>query len=598
MTLEDLYYDDIITTRTYNACKGEGMSTAKDVFEYFKTKGSFRNLRNCGKKSYNELREVCEIFQRNNEESTDVILEEIESNNGMSDILSTTIQEIYESDEISVRTYNVCYYNDLLTIKDIVNYFGKNSGFHLLRNCGLKTRTELHSIYQKAAPFLYQNTNDNINKEFVPTEFNRTEREIATNIIRFEFESLSVRTQNVLNRYLDGNLSFNNIEKNVLLVSNKKLFELDNLGQKSWQELINFKEKIQSLISDLKTVNNDQELMNLKNSYFLKTKFSSILIPEDILNSQSLFKIIHYLINENFFDSSNENFILKHCLQVFVGIPRYNLTEAAEKLNITRERVRQIRETLIDKLVEKFAFVGNIYDRYVLKLREESTDNFLFINNEDVDIINLKNCTNFTAEFILFIIYLSTDDHYKIVGDINDVLLVKDFKRRGCFNWKNFYLLDKDLSHKFKTEKFVEDIEKRINERLNDDYSLIFKSYLSNFVYDSDFTTLERILPFAEFILNREFDLFLDSEDRITFKRNTFKQVYEYSFEALEEIGGPATVSEIYLKVKELYPHYETSEAGIRASMKRKDGFVSVSRTSTFGLKKWEKELLGFKGTR
>lgn len=92
--------------------------------------------------------------------------------------------------------------------------------------------------------------------------------------------------------------------------------------------------------------------------------------------------------------------------------------------------------------------------------------------------------------------------------------------------------------------------------------------------------------------------MFLDSEDRITFKRNTFKQVYEYSFEALEEIGGPATVSEIYLKVKELYPHYETSEAGIRASMKRKDGFVSVSRTSTFGLKKWEKELLGFKGTR
>lgn len=45
-----------------------------------------------------------------------------------------------------------------------------------------------------------------------------------------------------------------------------------------------------------------------------------------------------------------------------------------------------------------------------------------------------------------------------------------------------------------------------------------------------------------------------------------------------------------------LNPNYETDEGSLRASMLRKNGFVSIGRTSVYGLKKWEKEIDNFKG--
>ena len=96
--------------------------------------------------------------------------------------------------------------------------------------------------------------------------------------------------------------------------------------------------------------------------------------------------------------------------------------------------------------------------------------------------------------------------------------------------------------------------------------------------------------------MNDEFSLYLDLDDNIIFKRNTIKQAFEYSYEALEVLGKPSKVEEITQKIIELHPNYETDENKVRASMKRNNGFVPIGRTSTFGLKKWEIELEDFKG--
>lgn len=55
----------------------------------------------------------------------------------------TTIHELYEMDLLSVRTFNVCKYSDLLVLKDIYAFYQKNGSFKKIRNCGQKSDDEL-----------------------------------------------------------------------------------------------------------------------------------------------------------------------------------------------------------------------------------------------------------------------------------------------------------------------------------------------------------------------------------------------------------------------------------------------------------------------
>jgi hypothetical protein len=140
------------------------------------------------------------------------------------------------------------------------------------------------------------------------------------------------------------------------------------------------------------------------------------------------------------------------------------------------------------------------------------------------------------------------------------------------------------------------DISERLDERLEETYSFSFKSYLSNFLINDNLEILNSIMEIAEKIVNQEFEIYIDLEDNIIFKRNSSKSGFEYSYEALQELGRPSKVNEITQKIIELHPNYETDDAKVRATLKRINGFVPIGRKSIFGLKKWEEELENFKG--
>src|SRR5690606_41088808 len=60
-----------------------------------------------------------------------------------------TIDEIYKKEEISVRSYHVCKYNELHSVSDLKKYYHKNKSFDKLRNCGTKSNEELINICNK-----------------------------------------------------------------------------------------------------------------------------------------------------------------------------------------------------------------------------------------------------------------------------------------------------------------------------------------------------------------------------------------------------------------------------------------------------------------
>ena len=215
---------------------------------------------------------------------------------------------------------------------------------------------------------------------------------------------------------------------------------------------------------------------------------------------------------------------------------------------------------------------------------------FIIITDELVFEINEKEKNTFNHLFINLIFSILYENSLKLVGNIDSVAYNSAKARSVQHSWYSTYLINNELFNLFDFEAFVNDVDRRLSERIEEDYSFHFETYLYKFLKVEYSEELMRIIPVTEHILFNEFEISVDILDNIVFKRNTIKQVYGYAYEALEALGEPSKVSDICKKVIEIYPDYNTDESSIRAAMQRKRGFISFGRTSTYGLKEWEEE--------
>ena len=90
-------------------------------------------------------------------------------------------------------------------------------------------------------------------------------------------------------------------------------------------------------------------------------------------------------------------------------------------------------------------------------------------------------------------------------------------------------------------------------------------------------------------ILFNEFELRIDINDYIIFKRNTKKQVIDYVIDVLKESNRPLTVYEIFDIVNKQNPSITKSAEALRGSCQRDMNLIYFGRSSTYGLKVWEK---------
>ncbi|WP_083777998.1 helicase associated domain-containing protein [Leeuwenhoekiella blandensis] len=353
---------------------------------------------------------------------------------------------------------------------------------------------------------------------------------------------------------------------------------------------------IKKVILEVSQTRDENYLIALKNRFLIQRTFDIPLVPREILESESIFQLTDFLFNQNAFFDETQTVIVKRALKLFNNQKELTLDEIAEQVDLSRERVRQIRKIGLESLFNKLLFISNFNDDLFQKYSIDVESMYIEIDTDILNKINQSNNTNFSREFITFILSAYLKDSFSLVGNYEDVLQPKYFNSRNRHNWNNFYLIKKELSLEFDFTSFTNDISKRLSDRIEESYSFNFKSYLSKFLLNNYIDFLELLFPICEKIINEEFEIYLDLEENINFKRNTTRQAHEYAFEALEHLGKPSKVKEIFEKVIELHPNYDTEEVKIRVSMKRKNGFVPIGRKSVFGLKKWESELDNFKG--
>ena len=188
--------------------------------------------------------------------------------------------------------------------------------------------------------------------------------------------------KSTLNRHLEyliSNLSVraqNGLEKVSLSLNPKEIFEkifsdtfqfkrIQNIGDGTVDELNKMKSKVSHFIEVLRTIENEQ-LSKEYAKLIVKTSFANLPIDfeqklDTIFDSNGkikLFSLIKLLLDSDQLLSTNEKRIFSLSYSDF-NFEKETLESIGTELQLTRERVRQIKTRLEDNIKDHFLFITN-----------------------------------------------------------------------------------------------------------------------------------------------------------------------------------------------------------------------------------------------
>ena len=509
-----------------------------------------------------------------------------------------SLKELTELENLSVRSSNVCEWNGLNDLQGILNYFWDNNNFFGLRNCGQKSNTELIELCQKYEDFA---TKPKIVKPENPIEnlidnLTARQRKILNNLIESQVINLSVRSLNAIEKLSDSSLTIRGL-KEILIDPKYNLRKIKNIGEKSVNELAQFFKEVREQIEIVHLFENDDELtIELFNTY-LRRKFC--LKPENIVkiwnnydseNGLPVFKTIDTLISSGYIFNDNEQEIFNRGFNFWNDSSPEKLEDIASDIRLTRERTRQIRKKLLDEFDLKFAFLQGLeFD--AINLYGLNTDSDIIIVNESlIDEIQQKENVSYNNVFVTKILSIIFNKSHAVVGNIES-LTFNIVKYKGVDSrWNSIYLIKKELKESYDFESLVIDVKRRLSERIEEDYSFHFETYLTAFQQNGVEIDYFVITQIAEHIIFNEFEISIDTYDQITFGRNTKKQVIEYVYDILKEKNEPLDIYQIYETLISKHPNVTKSAEALRGSCQRDSNLIFFGRSSTYGLRIWEKD--------
>ncbi|PIP54867.1 MAG: hypothetical protein COX07_02980 [Bacteroidetes bacterium CG23_combo_of_CG06-09_8_20_14_all_32_9] len=519
---------------------------------------------------------------------------------------NTSLTELKRIENISVRSFNICWYFNLRTVGDLLSFFEKKRTFITLKNCGIKSEAELVAICKKYKNYLkYMKTPEKDIDEFFVKIHNLTiqQESILNNLIVIKLRNLSTRAFNALIKYLDNDITITSFYKRIFSHINFSFYNIKNVGVGTVPELIKLQKEILELINSILSFRTEQELIKecfhsiLIKYYQIQTNhYSEITSIFSKIGKFPIFKTLQILIDNDYIFNKEIKIIFKFCMNYFNKGNFSKLINQAKILNLSRERVRQKRKFLYENFSNYFVILKDIDIRQTYLYDIDLNQPYIAIDNELVENINKTEDVNFNLLFINKMLSVVTQKTHSLIG--NERYKVLHIRKRFMHNWNETYLISNKLSNIFDFTQFVEDLEKHLKGKIRETYWLNFNQYLLQFYKSKSILKINLISEICEKILFREFSLVLDSKKNILFKRNTLKTLPDYIIELLEKKGHPLTVYEMFNILKKQIPERCKSIEVVRSSYHRiaKDKIMCFGRTSTYGLKEWEKTNRNIKG--
>ena len=495
------------------------------------------------------------------------------------------LAQLAEIEQMSVRAYNVCNVAGLQTLEAILDHYRRVGTFAKLRNAGRLTEEELVGICTKyesrETPALIEEqlqTEPELNwGELTPTQMTAIERYFLMRL-----DALSVRAQGLL-KYIVPRIDTSAAAFAEFFGERKhrQPGSFQNVGRVTITELVTLRDDLVQLARTVRDGLAEQAIFSQFVEQWVKEfgfEESELLHYRQgfIVRRFPLFRFMHDLFERGRGLGERDLMLMRHRYPYYLGAEKVTLEELASRLDLTRERVRQLSVAIPSKLRAMIASIGPISDFVNYEALYGRSRDLLVIDEEFAECINAREGVSFVSPFYstIFESFLK-ESHDRIEED---------------FDATTDYLVSRELREVFDFDAYLRDLAERIEARRPEDYTLSMREHPKRFWSGEDYSLLPRVAAVCEVLAHEEFGIHSTAEGDLIFIRNTKRRMHEFIIDYLEEIGRPMHVEEMFEALKERHPGLVSSVESLRGTMLRYDRFRRYEASSTYGLKEWEEQ--------
>jgi hypothetical protein len=500
------------------------------------------------------------------------------------------LESLRIEEEMSLRAYNVCVNNKLLSLADLLDYYTANKTFRKLNRCGRKSEIELVEICLKHIPLKSTAINlTHTGEAEMPMTFKRLrEHELKWQYFYTEgyarFVRLSTRAQNSI-RKLTEYVGFD-IEKFIIMtILNPCDFQkIKDTGKKTVIELNRFKNNLRKLMIDLDSREfNELDLLitELERTLGLKLKKDKNLIKALESRQLNLVQFLDNYILKSDLCSARDKALLRYIIQIGRDIKDKTFFDpVAKKFKMTNERVRQLRKEFDKEIPLKFDFLPKLFE-YSYDLHSNIFDRKYWIISAQPLNINLperiENSPNSLGNLLK---YFEGQKYYSLTRSLklkafNSPFDTDKYKRHRRFEVPCI------IHHDFISQN-------KMVEILNTVYSKIYGKIKKDCLYTFDeFKLNNEQQKFVADIVSRNFQLQQSTEGGVFLKRNTLVTAPEIIESILRERNDLMSAEEVHAAYNHRYPEKNKPLNSVISAL-HGDRFIYLKgRLKRYGLKEW-----------
>lgn len=292
-----------------------------------------------------------------------------------------------------------------------------------------------------------------------------------------------------------------------------------------------------------------------------------------------IFSFYEVLLSNLYFLTERETEILFKLNGVF-GRDKESLTQIASKVNLTRERVRQLGISIGEKLEERIS----AFQTHIDNSHEYSTqylqNNFIVVDEVFVEKVNFHENSSYDLQEVTFL--------FKMIFHQFSQLVINN--KENSYG----YFIKASILEIFDFQKFISELDDKVNQRHCETFELNFEGFIYKFLWNKNITDLERIKPICELIVYKKYGKIVDLEGNLGFENNRDEFVKKVH-EIFEYRKVPLKIDEIQVLLSKQYPELDFNLNKLRVILRDKD-FCYIGRSSTYFPKSWEKAKSNLKG--
>lgn len=587
-TIQDLHQDGQLSVRATNALKSAGLKTVEDVITFLEEGGSLLDIRNFGRKSYFETKEVFDrirsvgfamsVSQEVDREQTDVQDQERTIDDYIKNYVAICIRELNRADN------RLDYFNHVILdaevfwkriienpqfIYQIDTTFSFSSNCIFIYSCYLvvnKLAKHLRALNLTS----FANIHNELN--IILQKFQGEAFEIAVNMV---IDTMSLAKQKILEDFYATCINQQSTRTQNIIISQigdfRQMLDFVLYGKNP----LSLKFAGKKTVMEINTVG--RQLLAKTNHIFhedddKKLKMSSFREIFSFIDEDNWDFIKHFyefnghlpmfFILSNYLQSSdlrNEKILQK----VYgIGCKKENADDVANGLRVSRQTVANITND-----VERFFDENRILEAEYWTRYRFLRDNFL---------------TEKSAK------YISINGSEKLDGSVESYLglccIIKPFRIFSVYG--KYYAINRNLLNNYNFKKAVSYLSNLDSSKHVEDITEGFYELTTRFQneYDSRF---EADITYAlKTIIEDNFEAEVNDFE-VTFKANKIdlgKEIYNI----LADTNAPLSEQEIIKKVKEIYPEEDVpTGAGFFRVVNLFDGILFDRGHKMFFLEEW-----------